>query len=74
MMIGDLIAELQKFPELSTVFILVDEPRAGEINRLDSTQAIWVNSSDGSGIHGPFAEVAADTDEPAEDYGVLLYG
>jgi hypothetical protein len=70
MIVGYLIEELQKFPELSTVFIQVDEPRTRQINRLDSTHEIWVKSADGSGIHGPFTEVEQD----AEDYGVLLYG
>lgn len=70
MMIGDLITELQKFPELSTVFIQVDEPRQGQINRLDSAHEIWVKSADGSGIHGPFTE----TETEADDFGVLLYG
>jgi hypothetical protein len=71
--VGDLISELQKFPELSTVFILVDEPRQGQINHLDSTHEIWVKSVDGTGIHGPFTELT-ETEQGAEDFGVLLYG
>lgn len=65
MNVGDLIKELQQFPELSTVFI----QRDGEIHRLDSVHAIWVKSKDG-GIWGPFTEVQSD----AEDFGALLYG
>lgn len=67
MLVDDLIKELQRFPELSSMFIQMD---SSGIQRLDSTREIWVKSSDGSGLHGPFTEVQ----ENAEDYGVLLYG
>lgn len=67
MNVGDLIEELRKFPELSTVFIQQD---TSGIQHLDSAHAIWVKSVDGSGLHGPFTEVQ----ENAEDFGVLLYG
>lgn len=73
MKVGDLIEELQKFPELSTVFIQRDTGDR-EIHRLDSIHEIWVRTCDGSGIHGPYIEVKLKEDGNAEDYGVLLYG
>jgi hypothetical protein len=74
MNVGDLIAELQKFPELSTVFF----QRGDEIVRLDSTHEIWVKSADGNALHGPYTEIETDIagrlTAGADDYGVLLYG
>lgn len=60
MRIGDLIAELKKFPELSSVF-LMDE--RGKIFRLGDTVEVWVKEDDGL-----LTEVAQD----ADDYGILL--
>ena len=78
MLIGDLIKELQKFPELSTVFIQVDHPNTGQINRLDSTHEIWVTLPVASdGLAGPYTQIPEGETPDADAvvyYGVLLYG
>jgi len=69
MLVRDLIKELQKFPELSKVFVQSSD--SDVIRRLDSTHEVFVR---GDGI---LTEIlAGETPEPHEtvDYGVLIYG
>lgn len=77
MNIGDLIAELEKFPELSRVFVQYND--TGEIHSLDSVHEVWVKTADGSKMHGPYIEIEFDDNGrslngDAEDFGILLYG
>lgn len=73
MLVGDLIKELQKFPELSTVFY----QQGDEIVRLDSTHEIWVTLPNRDSIAGPYTQIPEGETPAADavvDYGVLLYG
>ena len=74
MIVRDLIAELQKFPELSTVFVQTSE--SDVIHQLDSTHEVYVRPLPGSGFMGPYVELH-DNETPKNneviDYGVLIY-
>ncbi|UJE15530.1 hypothetical protein SEA_DUSSY_64 [Mycobacterium phage Dussy] len=63
MFVKDLIEELHKFPELSTVFFETD---AGDVIRVSDTAAVHVRYKDG--IYGRAAVVTDD----ADDFGILL--
>lgn len=75
MSIGDLIAELQKFPDLSSVFLQTGD---GKIVRIDSVHNLWVKyEGSPESCYGPIAETHGDDDEgsfDADDFGALLYG
>lgn len=75
MLVIDLIAELKKFPEMSTVFVDTDERG---VCRLDSAQEIWVKQTVVAGIaSGSYVEIEQVDGRPtddATDYGVLLIG
>lgn len=70
MNIGDLIKELKKFPELSSVFVQSND---GEIRELDSVHQLWAKHADG--YPGPITETRGDDGSifEADDYGALLY-
>ncbi|OMC41898.1 hypothetical protein A5742_31450 [Mycolicibacterium fortuitum] len=63
MLVRDLIDELKKFPELSTVFI----DASPGLRRLGDTSEIWVKYTSASAF-GDCVE--AETD--ADDYGIVL--
>lgn len=71
MNISDLIAELQKFPELSSVYLQTDD---GQVVKIDSVHQLWVKH--GEGYPGPITETRGDdnTTFEADDFGALLYG
>ena len=72
MNVRDLITELEKFPDLATVFIDTDERG---ICRLDSTQEIWVKEERVNTDHTRLVELAGTADaNDAVDYGVLIIG
>lgn len=78
MNVRDLITELEKFPDLATVFVQRADG-ADTVHRLDSTHEIWVKPVEGGSVlSGPYVEVEQGDGgrlaEPADDYGVLLYG
>lgn len=75
MNIGDLIKELQDFPELSSVFLQTSD---GQIVRIDSVNPLWVKYEGApDSCYGPIVETHGDDDEgpfEADDFGALLYG
>lgn len=68
MNIGDLITELQKFPDLSSVFLQTAD---GAIVKLDSVHNLWARHE---GMR--LVETRGEGPEPfeADDFGALLYG
>lgn len=71
MNVSDLIAELQKFPEISSVFLQTSD---GEVVHIDSVHSLWAKH--GEGYPGPITETRDDdgTTFEADDFGALLYG
>lgn len=64
MLVSDLIEELRKYPDLSTVFIQSND---GDIRRIDSVHDFWTHDEPGS------TKIVPATDD-ANEFGPLLYG
>jgi hypothetical protein len=69
MLVRDLIKELQRFPNLSPVFVQSSDSDA--IHRLDSTREIYIRVNE---ILTELHDDETPNNNEVIDYGVLIYG